>query len=238
MSGGEALRLARRLSALPEPIMRERVFLEYLHRSEAKRVVHVLDEIYHRGRDGGPPFNIALLTIATVLSQNTLSYELMSALYTSAREAELETVSQLLLSGQPTTVEFSRREEQRELTLGHRKSLARSTDRDVLHRLLMNPEPEVVHNLLENPRITEPDVVLLAARRPAFAEVQLKIFNSQRWIQRYHVKRALVLNPYTPSDLSLRLVSFLNHGDLRLVASSPTLTQPLREAAVRLQNPQ
>jgi len=233
-----ALQLARRLTALPEPVMRERVLLEYLHEADLDQAVRVLDEIYRLGREGGPPFNIALLTLASLLSHGAVSYELTAELYQQAKEADLESVTLLLYSSQPSSVTFTRREEQLELTLGHRKWMARSTDRDVLHRLLANPEPEVINNLLDNPRITERDVVRLAARRPAFSEVQFEVFASPRWIRRYNVKRALVLNPYTPTELTFRLVGFLNRRDLRLVISSPGLPESLRDIASHLLTPQ
>jgi hypothetical protein len=229
-----ALELARRLAALPEPAMREHVLLEYLRGTAHDQAAPVLHEIYLFGREGGPPFNIALLCIASTLSKEILGYAATTGLYEAAKAQRLEALTELFLSNQPGPMPFARREEQLELTLGHRKWMARTTDRDVLQRLLANPEPEVVHNLLFNPRITEQDVVLLAARRPAYGEVQFEIFGSHRWIRRYNVKRALVLNPYTPSDIALRLVSFLNRSDLRLVVSSPTLGAALRQAAGRL----
>ncbi|MBW2530493.1 MAG: hypothetical protein JRI55_03385 [Deltaproteobacteria bacterium] len=228
-----ALRLARRLTALPEPVMRERVFLEYLRGTEPSEAAAVMQEVCLLGREGGPPFNIALLTVASTLSRGEVSYELQARLYEAAKEAGLDDVMELLLSSQPSEVVFTRREEQLELTLGHRKWMARSTDRNVLDRLLAAPEPEVVQYLLENPRITEQDVVLLAARRPAYPEIQYEIFTSRRWIRRYNVKRALVLNPYTPTDLSLRLLRFLNRSDLRLLKTSPNLPQALRNTARR-----
>lgn len=229
-----ALSLARRLAALPEPPMREKVLLEHVRRQkDLDRLVRVLDEVYHLGREGGPPFNVALLTIASALSQGLLEYEELKALYAAAKAADLAAVSELLLTGQSRR-RISRRQDKQDQTLGHRKWLARSNERDVLDKLLRNPEPEVVHNLLRNPKITEDDVVRLASRRPADVAVQQEIFGSRKWLARYGVKRALVLNPYTPTDLGLRLLGFLGAPDLRLVCSSPTLPGALRRAAARL----
>ena len=59
----------------------------------------------------------------------------------------------------------------RPLTLGERKSLARRPDRAMLDRLLHDPHPDVIRRLLRNPRLTEDDVVRLAARRPGRPEV-------------------------------------------------------------------
>jgi hypothetical protein len=96
------------------------------------------------------------------------------------------------------------------------------------------PEPEVIRNLLENPKVTERDVVALAAKRPARPAVQREIFTSRRWIARYAVKRALILNPYTPTDVSLRMLSFLKRQDLRLIETSPSMPESLRVAAGQL----
>jgi hypothetical protein len=229
-----ALQLARRLAALPETQMRERVLVEYLGQVTLQQAVQVLDEIYRFGRQGGPPFNVALLAVASALSGGLLDYEILSQLYETAKQEGLATLTQLFLSSQESDREVRRKDEQFELTLGHRKWMARSPKRQVLERLLQNPEAEVIHNLLKNPRLTEQDVVLLAARRPALPDVQQEIFSSRRWLARYAVKRALVLNPYTPTELSLRLLGFITTRDQMLIKTSPTLPEPLREAAERL----
>ena len=51
---------------------------------------------------------------------------------------------------------------------------------------------------------------------------------------KYGPGAAQVLNPYTPTDLTFRLIGFLNRRDLRLVATSPNLPPPLCNAARRL----
>ena len=112
----------------------------------------------------------------------------------------------------------------RELTLGERKSAARGRRRELLDRLLRDPDESVLTILLGNPRITEADVVRLAARRPTTAAAQRTILRSERFIARYNVKRALVFNPYTPTDLAARLVVLLDaprsaRGRRRLVAA-------------------
>src|SRR5262249_28727020 len=119
----------------------------------------------------------------------------------------------------------------RELTLGERKSLARGRRREVLDRLLRDPDESVLQILLGNPRITEEDVVRLAARRPTPAGAQRTILNCERFIARYTVKRALVYNPYTPTDLAARLVVLLSRPDQQAIAGDPALHDTVRSAA-------
>src|SRR5260370_1343509 len=94
-----------------------------------------------------------------------------------------------------------------------------------------HPGESVLTILLATPRITEEDVVRLAARRPTTAGAQRTILRSERFIARYGVKRALVLNPYTPTDLAARLVVLLTRPDQLAVANDPSLSDPVREAA-------
>jgi hypothetical protein len=119
----------------------------------------------------------------------------------------------------------------RELTLGEKKSLARGRRREVLDRLLRDPDESVLTILLGNPRITEDDVVRLAARRPTTAGAQRTILKCERFIARYAVKRALVLNPYTPTDLAARLVVLLTRPDQRAVADDHSLNETVRATA-------
>jgi hypothetical protein len=119
------------------------------------------------------------------------------------------------------------------LTLGERKFLARGHDRTRLDRLLLDPEPSVVCNLLRNPHLTEQDVLRLASRRPTRTEIQKEIHQS-RWGSRYRIRLALVCNPYTPTDLSLKLVGFLLRKDLRQVGQDGNLHELVRQEARRL----
>ncbi len=228
--------LARRLAALPAIEMRQAAFLRYLDEHAAHEVVPILAYIQRLGRKGGPPFDVAFLAVAAALGNNRLPYAQLAELYGVAKEQGYDTLGHIFFNDAslgPRATPLDR-DEQRELTLGHRKTLARGTDRDVLHRLLIDPEVPVVRNLLENPRLVERDVVLLAARRPTDPDIQRVIFASSRWIRRYAVKRALVLNPYTPADLALRLLGFFTASDLRLVQQSPNLPEIVREAARNL----
>lgn len=235
MPSQEAIRLAQKLAALPELPMRTHVLIEYLERAELPEAVLVLDEIQAQGRKGGPPFDIAMLALAKVLSQQMLRYGLLKEIFAEAKATDRQGLMQLFYSskGDPTLPQ-PRNERRREYTLGHRKWLARDTRRDVLDRLLRDPEPEVMPNLLRNPRITEPDIIRVAARRPIDPAILCLIFDSSRWITRYSIKRTLVLNPYTPTEISIRLLRFMMEHDIKLVRSMSNLPQVLQQAAARM----
>jgi hypothetical protein len=116
----------------------------------------------------------------------------------------------------------------RPLTLGERKSLARRPDRDTLEKLLADPHPQVIHRLLANPRLTEDDVLRLAARRPGRADVLAEIARSNRWIHRPRLRMALVLNPATPVDIAMRIAGLLVRHELALVVESTNVPSEVR----------
>lgn len=121
----------------------------------------------------------------------------------------------------------------RPLTLGERKSIARRNDRDLIARVLRDPHPDVIEILLGNPAVTETDVVRLCARRPVSPEVIRAVFRNTRWIARYEVRRAIVLNPYSPLGLAMQLSRLLTRQDARRVAESGELHNDLRAACRR-----
>lgn len=118
----------------------------------------------------------------------------------------------------------------RPVTLGERKSLARRHDRELIARVLRDPHPDVMRILLGNPRLTENDVLRLCARRPVASEVLREVFRSARWIVRYPIKLALVMNPYTPLDIGLQLIPLLHEQDRRRVIEAADLAPELHDA--------
>jgi hypothetical protein len=116
----------------------------------------------------------------------------------------------------------------RPLSLGERKALARRTDRDTLARLLCDPHPDVIRRTLGNPKLTEDDVLRLAARRPCRPDVLLEITRATRWVHRARIRMALVLNPDTPLETTAPLVGLLMRHELRLVATSPAVAPAVR----------
>ncbi len=231
----DALTLSRRLVALPALGMRQAVMREELAELSSVDAARLCGELVRRGRDGAP-YDVALIAFNAVLDANELGYERHGEIYAEARRTGDEALALLLLSAQPPPPGVPKPApfpHKPDITLGERKSLARSSqiERDLLDRLLRDTDPTVLTLLLGNPRVTVPDVVRLAARRPTSAGMQRVIFHSERFVARYPVKRALAFNPYTPSDLAARLVPLLNRVDLKALAGDSAVAEPVRLAA-------
>lgn len=115
--------------------------------------------------------------------------------------------------------------------VGFRISLARRPVPRLVDRLLFDPDVRVVRTILGNPRLTETDVVKLAASRRASPEVLEVIAQDDRWIARYAVKIALANNPVTPLRMVLGLLPYLLNHDLRELANGSSRPEVREQVA-------
>lgn len=115
--------------------------------------------------------------------------------------------------------------------VGFRISLARRPAARVLDRLLFDPDARVVRTLLGNPRLTEAEVVKLAASRRAAPGVLEVIAEDDHWIVRYPVKVALANNPMTPLRVVVRLLPYLLHQDLRALSAGSSRAEVREQAS-------
>lgn len=119
----------------------------------------------------------------------------------------------------------------RPLTLGERRALARRPTRAALDRVLLDPHPMVIQNVLGNPRLTEDDVLRVLARRPAVTGAIAEVARHPKWSQRARLRMAIVQNPGTPPDISVPLVRLLVRPELLRLLHSPDVPTVVRAAA-------
>jgi hypothetical protein len=117
------------------------------------------------------------------------------------------------------------------LAVGEKVAIARKASRPVLQALRHDPSPGVVGALLDNPRLTEPDLLPLAASEKARPQVLETLLAHRRWGSRYPVRVTVVRNPAAPLALTTRTLPLLKKTDLRAVASDPRLHSALRRRA-------
>src|SRR6185312_9946308 len=101
-----------------------------------------------------------------------------------------------------------------------RRALARRPSRAAFDKLLRDPHPMVVKNLLQNPRLTEDDVIRMVARRPAYPEVIAEVARHPVWSQRARVRMAIVQNPGAPPELAVPLLRLLVRPELQQVTAA------------------
>jgi hypothetical protein len=227
-----AEQLVKTICSLADPEMRAAYIRNLLQRID----ISVLADLITIARDNAdsrdPAYRQLLLYICIALADETCESirESLQTLLESRGQPELA----LMLRRPPDTTREDGRVPDfglgRPLTLGERKSLARRADRSLIVRVMQDPHPSVIRILLDNPGLTESDVVRLCARRPAVPEVQREVFRHRRWIVRYAVKVTIVLNRYTPLDIALQLAPHLNSRDRARVIAAEDLPQELRDS--------
>ncbi len=115
--------------------------------------------------------------------------------------------------------------------LGARISMARRPAPRVIERLMADPDHRVIAALLRNPRLTEQEVVKLAASRRSSPRTLEAIARDPRWVRRYGVALALVNNPRTPTRIALALLPGLLRQDLVEVAEGGRVRPEVRDQA-------
>ena len=122
----------------------------------------------------------------------------------------------------------------RDMPLGVRRALARRARGETLNKLLGDPDPVVITNLLGNPRTTESSVLAICARRPTVSGPLEAVLASVRFGARYRVRLTLCQNPYLHSGLAVALLFCLDRADLGQVRGAATLPVEVRAAAGEL----
>ena len=234
--------VATRLSSLPDRAMRAARLAAWLEQSEAGDAAWLLDVLATAGRSGGPPFFVGLLAAVDMLGADRLGYTTRVAIHAAASARGLDACKELLFVVDAPVDERAAAPRAltpgtRPLTLGERKSLARSWRRDVLQRLLVDPHPDVVALLLANPHLTEDDALRVATARRSSAAVLGLLLRSPRWSASPRVRLALVRNPRLPLSLALQLVGLLNAVELLELSRDARLPLPLRVAMERRVRP-
>jgi len=235
----EARALVQRLLALEEGTVRARAAARALEVLGPERAARVLSALVRREGDDGATAAVGAVGLALLDPGSGLAVEWHAELYVTAREGNLHEVAGLLLSPPPhrTWEEPLDRADPRlsHLSLGEKKTLARlRRDPDLLARLAAEGEPSVVRELLRNPRLTEPQAVRIAARRPVRPETLRCLFEDRRWRTRAGVRLALARNPYVDTGIALLLLPTLPAGDLADIADDGALHPRVRELAGRI----
>lgn len=122
----------------------------------------------------------------------------------------------------------------RPLTLGERKTLARTARRDLIERVTNDPSPDVIAQLLVNPKVTEADVLRVVVQRPGHPEVLRLVARTPAWAARYRIRLALVFNPWTPVEVAVSLAESLLWQDLRRGVEMGELSPAVREACAEV----
>ncbi|MFN7134702.1 MAG: hypothetical protein ACK4N5_21665, partial [Myxococcales bacterium] len=230
--------LVRHLASLEAGGTSDQAAARELAKLDPVEAAHVLKSLVNAAKASADSSR-ALTAISRAIlfgSDQDLPYSQRGRIYDAAVEFSLTEVAALFVSAGGAESEAAEPADPTlaNLSLGHKKQLARQADPDRIARLAVEGDARVVRELLLNPRMTEGTVVRLASRRPAKAETLLEIYRSPKWSVRPGVRKALSMNPFTPAEVTLKLLPHLLSGDLKQIANDRALHQSVRELAGKL----
>ena len=100
--------------------------------------------------------------------------------------------------------------------------------------LIQEPNKLIQECVLKHPRIQIQEVEGFLKSTTTTDFVIRKIAQSKEWMRNYSMKSALVSNPKTPQDISLKWLRFLSSTDIKKLARSKNVPNTVSSAASRL----
>jgi len=233
----EAEHLVRQLSSLSDRTLRVYSLGQKLREMPAREGAMILDQICRRREEGALLFEDTHLNLlAKEALLEVLGEDKAASLIEELRFLGSEETMRHLMQDPPNLrFERDRADDRRPgETLGLRISLARRTTPRILEKLIHDPDEKVIKTILENPRLTEAEVLKISSSLRTPPSILATIAHNPRWIYRYKVKLSLVYNPHAPLRVSLGLLPLLLRQDLVEIAQDQALPEPVREKAGRL----
>lgn len=119
---------------------------------------------------------------------------------------------------------------------GERARLALRADRTERQILCRDTTPQVLLNMLSNPRVEAQNVLAIVKSTFANAGLLQRISKDRRWASNAEILTAIVRNPKTPTPIAIRLLEHVPTRALREMARIGALRENVRRAAFRLYN--
>jgi len=115
-----------------------------------------------------------------------------------------------------------------------RVKLGMKGDREARNILIRDPNRLVSTAVVNNPRITEQEIEVIAAMRSISEEILRNIAVNRQWSRSYGVMHALARNPRTPIANVVTIMSRLQLRDLMALTKNRNVSDAVRRQAVRL----
>ena len=232
-------RLIKDVCSVAEEGMRAQVLRGKLKELTPEKVALFIELLYKSGQSIDGARSVQALLVDPESLREFLGEKKYRLAYHSAINQELKRTSRLLTDLPPHKkgiFGYTKEEEAKMefVSLGHRRSLAKTGIKDTLDRLLSDPDPTVINNLLANPRLTEQDILKIASKRPNSPKILKLLATHQKWSKRYSVIKAIVFNPYSPPRISMVLLEFLMNQDIVAVAADSTIHPQVKMGAEEL----
>jgi len=129
---------------------------------------------------------------------------------------------------------LSKYQELQEMSVSDKIKMALTGDKEWRTLLIRESNKQVNTAVLKNPRISEGEVLAVAKNRSSSEELIRIILLNRDWVKLYEMKKLLVIHPRTPLQAAMRFMTFLTEKDIRTLAKSRNVSQPIVNNARRI----
>lgn len=120
------------------------------------------------------------------------------------------------------------------MDLSEKIRLALTGDKETRNLLAREPNKLILSYLLQNPRITETEILGIAKGRSLPEEILLMITKKKEWMKKYPIRLAVTQNPKTPLAVAMKMLSSIRDADLRKIGRSRDVSAYLSAGARKI----
>jgi len=121
-----------------------------------------------------------------------------------------------------------------ELKMCQKLELALKGGHEVRAVLLRDTNPQIIGAVLNNPKITDSEIELLAKQKTTSTEIIREIARKKEWTKNYQIAYALVSNSKTPVGIALKYINILRIKDLATLEKDKNVPAAVRSNAKKL----
>ena len=119
------------------------------------------------------------------------------------------------------------------MSVSEKLDLARKGSKEARSILIRDSNRLVQLAVIQSPKITEGEVLMIASNRQINEEVLKYIAVNREWLKNYQIRVALANNPRTPLHEALKQLPYLKIRELSLLAKSRSVPRALTVVAAQ-----
>lgn len=120
------------------------------------------------------------------------------------------------------------------LTIGQKIAVAKKGNSSVRKVLGQESNKMIIMAVLDNPKISVPEIEMMARSRNVPNEALTHIARNKHWVKNYSVINNLVSNPKTPAGVAMKFVTHLSKKDLAQLEKNKSVSEAVRSTAKKL----
>ncbi len=120
------------------------------------------------------------------------------------------------------------------MAISEKIRLALTGDKEARSLLSREPNKLILSYLLQNPRITETEILAISKAKSLPEEILLRVTKKKEWMKKYPIRLAVTQNPKTPIAVAMKLLYTIRDFDLRKIGRSKDVSSYLSAASRKI----